>query len=494
MAPRVLVGGTWHETNSFSPIRTDLSAFHRYLYLEGDAVISGSSGTNTEIGGMIDGAEANGIELLPTVFAGAAPSGMVDPAVLEQVIERICRGVDEFGRIDGVLLTVHGAMVADDIDEADAYLVSRVRDKVGPAIPIVVTFDLHANLSAAIVDAADVLIGYDTLPHVDMGDRGREAAHVIARLIAENKRPSKAFRKLPLITPPQMQSTHESPMREIMALREEIERGPGVLTASVVAGFPYCDIPHLGMAVVVYGEAQIVGPAADRLAEAVWSRRDQFKPALVSPEEAVRFAVSANRGPIFLVEPADNIGGGAPGDGTYLLKALIEAKAAGAAVVIWDPEAAAEACRIGLGGRFKGDVGGKTLALHGPPVGVEGRISFAGPVRYKRDAAWMNGQPTDLGLCAAIEMGGVKVIVTTERAIPFDTMHLRIPGAMPEATKTMTLKCAVAWSGAFGAMAQGQVYVDTPGVCSSNLERMPYTRLTHKLYPLARDVEWRAGG
>src|SRR5262249_31390641 len=135
-----------------------------------------------------------------------------------------------------------------------------------------VTFDLHANLSQEIVDAADVLIGYDTLPHVDMGDRGREAAHVIARLIAERKRPAKAFRKLPLITPPQMQSTSESPMREIMALLKEIESDPRIVTASVVAGFPYCDIPHLGMAVVVYGEAAAVGPAADKLANAIWSK------------------------------------------------------------------------------------------------------------------------------------------------------------------------------------------------------------------------------
>src|SRR5258708_6983249 len=173
----------------------------------------------------------------------------------------------------------------------------------------------------------------------------------------------------------------------------------------------------------------------------------------------------------------------APGGASYLLPALLEGKSRGAAAVIWEPGAAAEACRLGVGGRFKGKVGGKTMALHGPPVAIEGRISFAGPVSYKRDAAWMNGQKADLGPCAAIEMGGVKVIVTTERAIPFDTMHLRIPGAVPEATKTMTLKCAVAWSGAFGAMPHGQVYVATPGLSSSNPEPIPYTGLAHHLYP-----------
>ena len=484
MAKRVLVGGIWHETNSFSPVTTDLDAFRRYLFLEGEAVISGSRGTNTEIGGMVAAAPAAGLDLLPSIYIGAARSGMVTCDVIDHLLGRLKADLAAAGALDGVLLALHGAMVAEGIDQADAHVVQQVRDVVGSGCPIVCTIDFHANMEWPLVEAADVLIGYDTLPHVDMGERGQEAARVIARLIDSGARPHKSFRKLPLLTVPQRQPTHESPMREIMAELVQVERDPALITASVLGGFAYCDVPQLGMAVLAYGEREAAERAADRMADAIWSRRAQFKPDLVAPGEAVRRAVAANAGPIFLVEPADNIGGGAPGDGTYLLRALLEGGAREAAVVIWDPRAAATAAKLGVGGRFKGEVGGKTLELHGRPVAIEGRIIFAGPVDYKRDSTWMTGQPARLGLVATVDTGGVKVILTSERAIPFDTLHLRIPGVEPEKAKMVSLKCASAWSGIFGEMAEGHVYVDTPGVCSSNVERMPYTRLERPFYPL----------
>jgi microcystin degradation protein MlrC len=490
MAKRVLVGGIWHETNSFSPVRTDLAAFRRYLFLEGEAVIAGSRGTNTEIGGMIAAAPAADLDLVPSVYIGAAPSGMVAREVIDFVVGRLVADIRASAPLDGVLLALHGAMVADGIDQADAFVVRSVREAIGPDLPLVCTIDFHANVERALVDPADVLIGYKTLPHVDMGARGEEAARLIARLIAAGRKPHKAFRKLPLLTVPQRQPTHESPMREIMADLAEVERDPEVVTASVLGAFAYCDVPQLGMAVLAYGERAAAEAAADRLADAVWSRRTEFKPDLVEPAEAVRRAVAANAGPIFLVEPADNIGGGAPGDGTHLLKALLDGRAREAATVIWDPEAAAAAAKVGVGGRFRGAVGGKTLALHGAPVAIDGRVTFAGPVRYRRDSTWMTGQPADLGLVATVDTGGVRVILTSERAIPFDTLHLRIPGVEPEKAKMVTAKCASAWSGIFGEMAEGHLYVDTPGVCSSNVERLPYTRLERAFYPLDPDVSY----
>ena len=490
MAKRVLVGGIWHETNSFSPVPTDLAAFRRYLFLEGEAVISGSRGTNTEIGGMIAAAPGAGLELVPSIYIGAAPSGLVSREVIDLLIGRLKADIEANGPLDGVLLALHGAMVADGIDQADAFVVQAVRDLIGPDLPLVCTIDFHANVEQALVDPADVLIAYKTLPHVDMGARGEDAARIISGLIATGMKPHKVFRKLPIITVPQRQPTHESPMREIMADLALVERNPDLTTASVLGAFAYCDVPQLGMAVLVYGEAGAAEAAADRLADAVWSRRAEFKPDLVEPAEAVRRAIAANAGPIFLVEPADNIGGGAPGDGTHLLRALLEGRAREAAVVIWDPGAAKAAAEVGVGGRFRGKIGGNTLALHGEPIAIDGTVTFAAPVSYRRDSTWMTGQPADLGLVATVETAGVRIILTSERAIPFDTLHLRIPGVEPEKAKMVSAKCASAWSGIFGEMAEGHIYVDTPGVCSSNVERMPYTRLERAFYPLELDVQY----
>ena len=490
MAKRVLVGGIWHETNSFSPVPTDLAAFRRYLFLEGEAVISGSKGTNTEIGGMIAAAPGADLELIPSIYIGAAPSGMVSREVIDLLLARLRADIEAAGPLDGVLLALHGAMVAEGIDQADAFVVQAVRDIVGPDLPLVCTIDFHANVERALVDPADVLIAYKTLPHVDMGARGEDAARIISGIIDSGRKPHKVFRKLPLLTVPQRQPTHESPMREIMAELAAVERDPALVTASVIGAFAYCDVPQLGMTILAYGEKAEAEVAAGRLAEAVWSRRAQFKPDLVEPAEAVRRAIAANAGPIFLVEPADKIGGGAPGDGTHLLRALLEGRAREAATVIWDPIAAAAAAVVGVGKRFKGKVGGRTLALHGEPVEIEGTVTFAQPVSYRRDSTWMTGQPADLGLVATVETAGIRVILTSERAIPFDTLHLRIPGVEPEKAKMVTAKCASAWSGIFGEMAEGHVYVDTPGVCSSNVERMPYTRLKRAFYPLDPDVQY----
>ena len=257
-----------------------------------------------------------------------------------------------------------------------------------------------------------------------------------------------------------------------------------------MVGFPYCDVPQLGLAVLAYGTAGAACHAADTIAEAIWRRRSEFKPLLQAPAAAVGAAVRANRGPIFLVEPADNVGGGAPGDGTALLRAMIEADAQDAACVIWDPIAAAEAARIGVGGRYRGAVGGRTLEPQGPPAMVDGTITFAGDIRYRRDSTWMTGQPANMGLVATIRSGGVSIIVSSERTMPFDTLHLRLPGVDPARAKMITMKCGSAWSTAFGAMAVGHAFVDTPGICTSNLERIAYRRLPHDFYPLNPDTIW----
>jgi microcystin degradation protein MlrC len=482
MGSRVLFGGIWHETNSFCPVPTDLDAFKRFQYVEGEALRTAYAGTNTEMGGIVEASPALKLDLVPTLFAGALPAGMVTRDAVDHVVEAIVAGAKN--GVDGVLLVLHGAMVAEGLDEADAYVVRRVREAVGPDCPIVCTFDMHANISLPMVETADILVGYDTLPHVDMAARGREAATLLRRLLDGAARPAKAFRKLNLLTVPPRQGTADSPMRDIMALRETLEREPGIWTVSVAPGFPFCDVPHLGMAVLAYGDLGRAEFAADRLAEDIWNRRAEFKPETVPAAAAVARAIAHNQGLFALVEPADNVGGGAPGDATHVLAALRQARAPSATVVLWDPEAAARACELGVGRNFHGLVGARTLPLNGNPQTVFGKIAFAGPVVYRRDGTYMTGQRVDLGPTAVIDANGIKIVVTSERAMPFDTEHLRSAGIEPENERILTIKCGSAWAQAFGTIASAHLYVDTPGICSSSVERMPYLRLDKRFYPL----------
>ena len=494
MTARILVAGIWHETNTFSTVPTDLEAFRRYQFAEGRDVLDRSEATNTEIGGFMAEASDLGFDLMPALFAGAVPSGVVTAAALEQIVKTASRRARERGRLDGALIALHGAMVAEGRPHAEAHYLSRLRALLGPKCPMVATFDSHANLSETLVDACDVLVGYETYPHVDMAERGREAARILSRLIETGEPPRKAFRKLPLLWPPLLQITSSPPMSEVMALLKEVKATPGIVSASVAAGFPWADVAHLGASTLVYGsEENLVERAADSLAEALWSRRHARAPDLVPVDEAVSRAMASTRGPVVLVDAADNVGGGAPGDGTVVLSALLRAKARSAVVVVHDPAAVEAAAGAGLGARFDGLVGGKSDDRHGPPARLEGEIAFLGNVEYRRDGTYMTGQTVRLGTLAVVEAGGVRVVLTEKPVMPFDTTHLRAVGIEPERQHIIVVKSAIAWQSAFGSMAASHIVLDTPGICAVDVTRFAYTRRQTKLFPLDRDAAWPEG-
>lgn len=488
MAARILIAGLWHETNSFSPIATDLAAFRAYQWAGGDDLAGRYGGTNTEIGGMLRGVAAAGLQAVPGLYAGAIPSGPVTGAAFEELAGRVVAAAAR-ERPDGALLALHGAMVADGFPEADAELAGRVRAALPAGAPLVATYDLHANISAALVEACDMLVGYDTFPHTDMGARGAEAAARLAAMLAAGTRPAKVFRKLAMITVPQMQATAEPPMAAVMARVAAAEAVPGVDVVSVAQGFAYADVDHLGVAVTGYGSDPVaLACEVDAVAAMLEAAREAFRPALVPVAEAVAIAAAPRpgNGPVVLVEPADNVGGGAPGDGTLILAELVRRRVPGT-VVIWDPAAVAAARGRA---QFVGTVGGRTLpALHGPPVPVEGAVVFAEPdVRYVRDGAYMTGQQVPMGDVAVARTGfGLNVVLTGERVMPFDDTHLRRVGIDPAAEPTLVAKSGSAWKIAFQAIARRAVVVDTGGVCASLVERLPYTRATVRdCWPLRR--------
>jgi len=312
----------------------------------------------------------------------------------------------------------------------------------------------------------------------------------MALLLETSIRPSKAYRKLPLITVSQKQGTSDSPMKDIMAAVVKVERDPGIVCCSVAQGFPHSDVPHLGVSVIAYGEQAAAEKAVDKIAHMIWSRRAEFLTDLVSPDKAVKDAMKAGTGPIILSEPADNVGGGAPGDGCIILETLLRMGAHPAVIVVWDPEAVQQAKRIGIAGRFDSMVGGKATDLHGPPVRLDGRVERLDNVTYQRTGAYMTGQKVQMGDIAVINSNGVRVVITSHRVPPFDADHLYAAGIDPAQQHIIVAKSGGGWRGGFGNLAAGVYYVDTPGVCTTNLERLPYQHLKRPVYPFDRDVSW----
>jgi microcystin degradation protein MlrC len=489
---RVFVGGLWHETNTFSPVPTGRAQIASCVDLAGEELRS-LGGSNTEIGGMIDAAGESGIETIMGRFCGAFPSRPMPTHLFRSIVADLAERA-EAARVDGALIVLHGAMVAEGADEADAFLVERLREALGPGKPIVCTFDYHANLTQRLVDAADILVGYRTNPHIDMAKRGREATALMARLLA-GQRFHAAFRKLPMVSVSQTQVTSDEPMRGIMAMLDEECRQSGIAAGSVAVGYPYADVAGLGKSVLVYGDtAAPAGEAADRLAAALWEVRMRFRPDVVDPVTAVGRAVRTSSegraGPVVLVDVGDNIGGGSPGDGTVLLRELLKVGAPSAAVVIADPEAARIAARIGPGSRFRGNVGGKSDALHGAPVEIEGTVRCVREVAYSRDEEWMTGQQANQGITARISAGGVEVVVTEERTLPYDRRHLREMDIEPAETGILVVKAAAGWRTPFEPIMAEAIYCDTPGVNAPNLSNFPYSRRPKPLYPFEPDTQW----
>ncbi len=481
---RVAVGGIWHETNTFAAHHTPLAGFE---VQEGDALVDALRGTRTPIGGFLDGARERRFEIVPTLFAPAVPSGTVERAAYEDLSGRLVAQLAG-ARPDAVLLDHHGAMVVEGIEDVEGDLLGRVRARLG-AVPIGVVFDFHANIAAGFVDHVDVFAGYDTYPHVDPYDRGVEVAGLLARLAAGEIRPVRARLQPPLVTIPQAQKTDAPPMREIMALAHDLEKRPKILSVTVAGGFAYADVPHAGLSVVATadGDLELARGAAREVARAAWEARERFRVENVPPAEAVARALREPEGPVILVDVADNIGGGSPGDGTVLLAELLKARARGAVVSMADPEVAARARE---GETLEATVGGKVDRMHGPPVAVRARVVRVGCGDFAYGGSYMTRKKVDAGRAAVLDADGVTIVVREKKVMPFDRAELETLGIDPRACRIIVAKSAIAWRAAYGDLARRSIDVDTPGICTARLETLPYRRLRRPVAPLDREADF----
>lgn len=487
---RIAIGGISHETNTFSTLPTDLSLFERRGVHASEALIPAFVGTKTIVGGFLDGARSEGFEAVPTLLAEAAPSGTVTAEAFDRLTALLAEGLREAGPIDGVLLELHGAMVAENARDGDAEILRRVRDVVG-SIPIVGVLDLHANISDGMVALADALVGYDTYPHVDMYERGLEAAALITRIVRGGLRTARALRKPALMPPlPKQCTTYETPMRALIELAHRREREPGMISVTVAAGFPYADVPEAGLAVLAIadGDQARAEAVADEIAALAWARRDEFLVRCTPVEEALEIAAAAPDGavgPIVLADTADNPGAGAPCDGTLLLRGLLERKVQNAALgALWDPQAV-QICRVaGVGATVELELGGKTDDLHGAPLSVSGRVRLLSDGRFKNLGPMNTGAETRMGPTAVLAIDGLDVVVTSNRVQALDAGLFLSQGIDPTRKRVLVLKSSVHYRGAFEPLASRVIEVDTPGLSNADLSRYPYRHVRRPIFPL----------
>lgn len=489
---KIAAGGIQHETNTFATTPTTLEDFSSVSgcgpeFAGGDVITKLYSGTATIHGGFLDEAEAQQAELLPLLCARAQPAGVVEQSAFERMTELFLSRLEGCLPVDGVVLDLHGAMVTEQYEDAEGEFLARVRALVGSGVPVVATLDLHANITRQMADAADVLIGFKTYPHVDMYDRGREAVRLLCRMVRGEIRPQQAFRQLPLITLPPMQCTLREPMQSLMKGVEELEASSGIVSATVAMGFPFADIADAGVSVLVTadGDRELAEHTADRLAGEVWKLRDRLQPELTTIERVMEFANSQAEGLVIFADGSDNPGGGAPCDGTVALRALIDAGFQGAVVgVLCDPEAVAAAHAAGVGQTIDVAIGGKTDDRHGEPVVTRAYVRTLGDGHFIHRGPMRRGLPGEFGRMAVLVVGGVEVVLAERRIQLLDAEMLRVVGISPERRRLLVVKSAVHFRADLGQLAMQIFDGDTPGVHRPDLGNFDFRRLRRPIYPL----------
>lgn len=482
-----------HETNTFSNVPTNRAQFEARDLRYGGEIIERFRGTGTCLGGMIAAAERLGATLVPSVAAAASPAGYVTRDIYEHVKQRLLADLKVAGRLDGVLLDLHGAMVPEGVDDGEGDVIAAVRRAVGPDVPIAVTLDFHGNLGKDMIAEADLLHGYKTYPHVDMAARGAEAAERLAQVIGGRIKPTAAWRKPPVLPPLGNQGTARGPMRRLYDLADEMEKDPKVISVSVFAGFPLADIPDagLGIYVVTDDDPALAERLAGRLATVAWDHRHEFIHTALPVKDAVAKALAADGRPIVLADMADNTGGGAAGDGTEILRELLRVGARRATVAcIWDAAAVQQCIKAGVGARMTLEIGGKVDDRHGAPVEVTGTVRTLSDGRFIHRGPMMNGLPGRLGPTAVLDVSDVKVILITYRWQTLDPEMIRFVGIDPVMEKILVVKSTIHYRAAFEPIAKEIIEVDAPGLSSSNLARFPYRRVRRPIFPLDPDTAY----
>jgi microcystin degradation protein MlrC len=479
---RVVVAEVKHETNTFSTIKTKLEDYSpRY----GQEIIDFYSGTRTELGGFIDSLKEKNIEIIPSIAAGATPSGPIIQKDFEYMISRIKDTIKRAGKIHGVLLSLHGAMIAENIPEAEGTILKAVRDLVGPKIPIIITLDLHALISDMIVNNCDAIFGFDTNPHTDMYERGIEAAETMFATLEGEIKPSVAHKKVRMIPPTINQRTTEGPMTKLQELAFEMEKDPRVLNACLFPAFPYADVERVGSASVVVtdNDLGLAQKHADELGELFFELRKEFLKPLTPISEAVKHAVESSTGPIVLADVSDNPGGGAPGDGTEILRELIKQGATNVGVaIIKDPEAVQHAEKVGVRNTLSMEIGGKTDELHGDPIHVTGVVKTLTDGFFIHKAREV-GVRANVGKTAVIDVNGIEIILTEKSHAPNDPEIYRRNGIEPTDKKILVLKSRGHFRAAYEPFSKEIIEVDAPGLTTPNLDRFNYTKIPRPIWP-----------
>src|ERR1700733_7370472 len=482
---RIAVGGFLHETNTFAPTKAKYDDFVHGggwpAMARGADLLRVMRHINVGLAGLVGQGEANGWELVPTISCATSPSAHVTTDAYERVAKVMIDGIKAAGPLDAVYLDLHGAMVTEHLDDGEGEILARVRRVIGKHLPVVVSLDLHANVTPQMVEHADALIAYRTYPHVDMADTGRAAARHLALLLRTRQRLAKAFRQLPFLIPISWQCTGDQPCKSIYRRLAALQ-GHAVPTLSFAPGFPATDFFNCGPSVFAYGRSQADADAAvDEMAKLIVSHESDFDGRIFTPDEGVRYAMELARNvrkPVVIADTQDNPGAGGDSDTTGMLRALVRNNASRAAIgVICDPASAKAAHAAGVGATVTLALGGKSGIPGDAPYKETFVVENRSDGQFVAPGPYFGGRDMDMGPSACLRIGDVRVVVASHKAQLADQSMYRYVGIEPSEQSILVNKSSVHFRADFEPIAERLIICAAPGAMPADTATFPWKRL-----------------
>lgn len=499
-ALRIGIGRFWHESNSFS---SALTAIHDFASYDGIVV-----GTNVlkhldrrdEMAGFADalGRQSNNT-ILPLLSAGALPSGLLTEETVHSLEEVLRTQVRRARPLDGICLALHGAMSSTSIADLDGHFLEVLREEAGPDVPVVCALDCHAVVTQKMVDFSTALIAYRTHPHTDLVETGRRAADILVDVLRGKVRPITRYQKIPMLMPPSDDGTHAGALKKLFDRFIAWDRLDGVIACSLCPGFAWQDVPEQGWTAIAVTDND--GALADRLArelaEACWEARQDLLPEpMVPPEEAIRMAAAIPGCPVIVTDSADTIGGGAPGDNTALLDALLKMRRQVDGMVLLhipDPEAVSRVKGLKVADTVTVEVGGKRDRRFCRPLSVTGQLLCIADGPITNDGKFTAQPRIKTGAVVCLGIDNVRLVLTERSVCGPQPSLFRKVGIEPFGAKIVALKTGVGYKVTYSHAAKAVIRADCPGAESYNLDNYAFERIPRPMFPIDRDFDWSPG-
>ena len=499
MSYKILSAEIAHETNTFSRLPTDEQCFRERDFYLGTDAIKNRGDANTELAGFVDAAHEYDWQLDHILSASAGPSGKVTQSAFDWLCEPLLKALAE-NDYDGIVLGLHGAMVTDSCDDGEGEILTRLRAICGRDMPIAITLDLHANVSELMCDLANIIVSYKTYPHIDMRIAGRKAGDLMQATLRGEINPRTLRVSRPMLEEVNGGRTDKGPMVALLDAAREWELRNDVYAVSINAGFASADIEAVGPTVLVTAEAELIKDEmgehrqfAERLADEIWNKRDQVINDYLDVDSAAEIAAQfqSSGKPLVIADYADNPGGGAYGDSTNLLRALLKAKVNQACFgPMVDPEAARLLHQHDLGDSLDLSLGGKTdPTMGGGPLQLSVKLLHKSDGRYIGAGAMIGGLEHSFGPTAVIRVDGIDVLVVSIAAQMLDLQQFRSFAIDPQIKSVVALKSMQHFRADFEPIAARVIVCDSGALCTPRYRMLEYHKVPRPIFPLDPELD-----